>query len=107
MRITFRLHLERAQEETHYQLGHMLSQATKLGKCTRIFKKKKWVGDKDRGFRTFEEMTFKKTKTQSVFVYFVPINTIYITIKNTIYFIIFIKKIRNIFLSIYYVIQTI
>ena len=30
----------RAQEETHYQLGHMLSQATKLGKCTGNFQKK-------------------------------------------------------------------
>ena len=60
MRITYHLHLERAHGETHYQLGHMLSQATKLGKCTENFQKKNGLEIRTEASVRFEEITFKK-----------------------------------------------
>ena len=44
MRIAYPSHLEGALGEIHFQPGHMLSQATKLGKCTGNFQKKNGLG---------------------------------------------------------------
>ena len=53
MRITYHLHLERARRNS-LSTGPYVEPSYKARQMYREFSKEKWVGDKDRGFRTFE-----------------------------------------------------